>query len=50
MSDTDEIERDTWSRARRMTKDQKLELIREMKDQLMSGERQPLDANTRSAR
>jgi hypothetical protein len=41
----DETERDQYRQPARMTKDQKLELIREMKDQLMSGERQPLDAD-----
>lgn len=45
-TETDEREREVWTQRPRMTKDQKLELIREMKAQLMSEETQPLDGDT----
>jgi hypothetical protein len=45
-----EGERDGWNRRPRMTRDEKLEPIREMKAQLMSGEKRSLDADTHRAR
>jgi hypothetical protein len=44
---TNEGERDAWDRGPRTTRDEKLELIREMEAQLMSGERRFLDVDTR---
>ena len=40
-----QVQRSGSSRGSRAAKDQKLALIREMKAQLLSGERQPLDAD-----
>jgi hypothetical protein len=41
MSDLDARERDGWTRARApMTKQEKLELLREMKDRLKAGQQQ----------
>jgi hypothetical protein len=45
-SDLHEREAAPWTRRAPKTKEEKLELIREMKAQLMSGEKQPLDAGT----
>jgi hypothetical protein len=50
MTNTDEGKRDAWNRRPRMTRDEKLEPIREMKAQLMSGETRSLDADTHRAR
>lgn len=46
MNDTDEREADLWTRRTPMTKQEKLELIREMKGQLVSGEKRTLDATS----
>jgi hypothetical protein len=38
MTNTDDMERDRWTRAARMTKQEKLEEIRKMRDWLRAGE------------
>jgi hypothetical protein len=46
VNDTDVREADLWTRRAPMTKQEKLEAIREMKAQLVSGEKRALDAAT----
>lgn len=46
VNDTDVREADLWTRRAPMTKQEKLEAIREMKAQLVSGEKRTLDAAT----